>query len=410
VPPVTATAAVPDAGAAVPDLGAAASTPMLADDFEDGNASGWSTSGGQWSVGSDGSQAYRQRSGSASASARTGDPTWTDYTVSVRVRPTAFRPGRSTIGVLARLQSSTSYYYLTLRADNQLELGKLVSGRVTPLATAPATVTLGAWHTLRLAVLGNSLVGQFGTVSVSATDGQFNAGRIGLVTTSAAGSFDDVLMEPPAPAPDRQAPSTPGQPQVLEVVPGAVTITWPASTDNVGVAQYYVYQGDQFYTQWIARIVPDNSPLTLPLGATAAISHFSVSARDAAGNTSTISSRVTVPQPPSFPRSGDNTVPPTAPGRPTVLGVTADGYLLGWEPATDDLGVVEYHVHHVFAVDELRVAAKVTTNTAVIVPRGGYETVRIVAYDASWNSSSSVTVQLTPPPTPSALPPTPPTG
>lgn len=245
-------------------------------------------------------------------------------------------------------------------------------------------------------------------MSVSATDGQFGAGRIGLVSTSAAGSFDDVLVEPPAPAPDRERPSTPGRPQVLEVVPGAVTITWPASTDNVGVTQYYVYQGDQFYTQWIARIVPDNSPLTLPIGATAASSHFSVSARDAAGNTSTISSRMTVSQPPSFPRSGDNTVPPTAPGPPTVLGVTAEGYRLGWEPATDDLGVVEYHVYHVFNVDEIRVEAKVTTNTAVIVPRGGYETVRIVAYDASWNSSSSVTVQLPPPPTPSALPPGPP--
>jgi hypothetical protein len=251
--------------------------------------------------------------------------------------------------------------------------------------------------------------------TVSATDSQFGQGRIGLATTSVAGSFDDVLVEPPAPAPDRQAPSVPGQPQVLEVVPGAVTITWPASTDNVGVTQYHVYQGDQFYQQYIARTVPDNTPLTLSIGATAANSHFSVSARDGAGNVSQISSRAYVPQPPSFPRSGDNTVPPSPPGRPTSIGVApGGGYLLAWDAATDDLGVVEYHVYHSFNVDEVRVEAKVATNTAVIVPRGGYETVRVVAYDASWNSSSSVTVPLGPPPTPPVLPstrpPSPPAG
>jgi hypothetical protein len=271
-------------------------------------------------------------------------------------------------------------------------------------------VTVGAWHTLRLAVLGNSLVGQLGTATVSATDSEFSQGRIGLATTAAAGSFDDVLVEPPAPPPDRQAPSVPGQPQVLAVVPGAVTITWPASIDNVGVTQYYVYQGEQFYQQYIARIVPDNAPLTLSIGATAANSHFSVAARDAAGNTSQISSRAYVRQPPSFPRSGDNTVPPSAPGHPTAIGAAPGGYLLAWDAATDDLGVVEYHVYHSFNVDEVRVEAKVSTNTAVIVPRGGYERVWVVAYDASWNSSSSVTVELSPPPTPPVLPSTPPAG
>ncbi|MEQ4303793.1 hypothetical protein ABNF97_20840 [Plantactinospora sp. B6F1] len=383
------------------DTGTTAVAPLFEDDFEDGDAAGWSTLGGRWSVGGDDTTlAFRQRSGSAAAGARVGDPGWTDYTVSVQVRPTTLGSARSSIGLLARVQSSSSHYYLNLRGNSQLELGKLVAGRGTVLASAPVTAAIGGWQTLRLALRGDRLVGQLGSASVTATDGEFAQGRIGLTTSYATGWFDDVLVEPSAP--DIQPPSAPGQPQVLSVVPGAVTITWPASTDNVGVAQYYVYQGDQFYSQYLARIVPDNAPLTLQLSPTAAWTHFSLTARDAAGNMSGFSARASVPQPPSFPRSGDNTVPPSPPGAPVVTAVTQGGYLVSWEPATDDIEVIEYHVYHVFAIDEIRVEAKVSTNTAVITPRGGYETIYVVAYDASWNSSRSPTVQLLPPPTPPA--------
>ncbi|MFY1673639.1 hypothetical protein ACN27G_27390 [Plantactinospora sp. WMMB334] len=208
----------------------------------------------------------------------------------------------------------------------------------------------------------------------------------------------------PAMPPDVQAPTQPGQPQVLSVTPGAVTITWAASTDDVGVTQYLVFQGEQFYRQYLARTVSDNAPLTLSLSPTAASTHFSVVARDAAGNSSPFSGRTNVRQPPSFPRTGDNTVPPTAPGSPVVTAVTPNGYEVTWEPATDDLGVIEYHVYHVFAIDEIRVDARVSTNSATIVPRRGYETIYVVAYDASWNSSRSPTVQLLPPPTPAPTP------
>ncbi|MEE6261276.1 hypothetical protein [Plantactinospora sonchi] len=381
--------------------------PLFADDFEDGDALGWTTSGGQWSIGTDTSRVYRQRGNGAGARARAGDPGWTDYTVSVRVRPTGSWSGRASVGVLARMQSNSDHYYLLLRAEGRLELGKVVNGRPTVLGSVAASATIDTWHPLRLAVHGDDLVGRLGTTSVTATDTRFTRGRIGLVTGHAAGAFDDVLVEPPAPpAPDTQPPSVPGQPQVLAVAPGTATITWPASTDNVAVTQYHVYQGDQFYSQYLARTVPDNTPITLGLDPTAARTHFSVAARDAAGNTSQVSVRVFVPQPPSFPRSGDNTVAPSPPGTPRVTGSAPDGGLvLSWEPATDDEGVREYHVLHTFNLDEVRVVAKVATNSAIIVPRGGHQTVRVVAYDASWNSSSSPSVSLLPP----TVPPTPPT-
>lgn len=327
--------------------------PLFADDFEDGNAAGWTSSGGQWSVGGDGAQVYRQRGTSANARTVAGDGTWTNYSMAAAVKPT------------------------TLRG-------------------------------MRLAVDGAALTGSVGTTTISATDSQFGAGRIGLATGYATGSFDSVLVEPPAPAaPDTQRPSVPGQPQVLAVTPTTATITWAPASDNVGVVSYLVFQGDQFYTQWLSRTVPNNDPLTLPLSPTGASLHFSVAARDAAGNTSTQSARAYLTQPPSYPRTGDETVPPTAPGAPVATGyVPGGGVILSWTPATDNVGVVEYHVYHTFYVDEVRVEAKVPTNTAVITPRGGsYETVRVVAYDAAWNSSSSPSVRLGLPPTPPATPP-----
>jgi hypothetical protein len=195
---------------------------------------------------------------------------------------------------------------------------------------------------------------------------------------------------------------------VLDVTPTTVTITWTPSTDNVGVVDYFVYQGDQFYSTYIARIVPAAGPVTLTLNPTAANTNFAIAARDAAGNLSSQSSRSYVRQPPTYPKSGDDTVPPGPVGTPAVVGVTPDGgYILSWAPATDNIAVLEYHVYHTFNIDEVRVEAKVSTNSAVIRPRGGTEFVTVVAYDAAWNFSSVGMIPLGPPPTPTPTPPPP---
>ena len=54
---------------------------LFADNFEDGNADGWTKSGGSWSVVSDGSLVYRQSSTSSDARARAGSMSLTNYAV-----------------------------------------------------------------------------------------------------------------------------------------------------------------------------------------------------------------------------------------------------------------------------------------------------------------------------------------
>jgi hypothetical protein len=148
--------------------------------------------------------------------------------------------------------------------------------------------------------------------------------------------------------------------------------------------------------------VPNLGPLTLTLSPTAARIHFAVAARDAAGNTSSLSTRTSIPQPPSFPRSGNDTVAPTAPGAATISRPPGGPAVLTWPAATDNIGVVEYHVVVVSNVDAVNVVAKVATNSAP-VPSG--DRVFIIAYDASWNSATGPIVRIgstTPPPTPAA--------
>src|SRR5688500_12660579 len=62
-------------------FGTSAQQTLFTDDFEDGNANGWSKSGGSWTVVSDGSLVYRQSSTSSEAKARAGATSWTNYSV-----------------------------------------------------------------------------------------------------------------------------------------------------------------------------------------------------------------------------------------------------------------------------------------------------------------------------------------
>ncbi|ONI84001.1 pectate lyase [Saccharothrix sp. ALI-22-I] len=172
----------------------ASAATLFGDDFEDGNSTGWSSSGGSWSVVTDGSRAWRQSGTSSDARALAGS-VWSGQTAQVRVKPTAFNGANRHVAVTARVQNTGNYYYLGLSNAGSVVLGKRAGGGLTTLASAPATVTVGTWYTLRLEVFGSTLRGFLdGTQVVTATDTTFASGRIGLASYYAAASFDDVLV------------------------------------------------------------------------------------------------------------------------------------------------------------------------------------------------------------------------
>ncbi|GAB3002407.1 pectate lyase family protein [Saccharothrix stipae] len=172
----------------------AAAATLFGDDFEDGNSTGWSGSGGSWSVVADGSRVWRQSGTSSDARASAG-AVWSGQSVQARVKPTAFNGANRHVAVTARVQNTGNYYYLGLTNAGTAVLGKRVGGGFTALASAPVAVTVGAWHTVRLEAFGSTLRGFVnGAAVVTATDATFGSGRVGLATHYAAASFDDVLV------------------------------------------------------------------------------------------------------------------------------------------------------------------------------------------------------------------------
>ncbi|MEU8077031.1 pectate lyase [Catellatospora citrea] len=176
---------------------------LFGDDFADGDASGWSTSGGSWSVSG---QAYRQSGTGADAKAQAGSTAWIDYTIQARVQPTVFGNSTRAAGVVARARNMTSFYAFVLTGGGTAQLRRVSGGGVTVLASAPTAVVTGTWYTLALRVSGSSLSGAVnGATLVTATDGTFATGRVGLAATYASAVFDDVTVDggpgtPPSPS------------------------------------------------------------------------------------------------------------------------------------------------------------------------------------------------------------------
>jgi hypothetical protein len=172
---------------------------IFADDFNDPTTyrGDWTRNGpGQWSHTGG---ALAQYSLAGEARALIGTPT-DDQSVSMRVRPIAFAAGTQErwIGVIARHRDDQNYYYLTLRTSNTLSLRKLVNGAITTIATVPATVAVGSWHSLRLEVIGTTLRGYLnGALVIQRTDTTHLRGRTGAMTWKAAAEFDDYLAYQP---------------------------------------------------------------------------------------------------------------------------------------------------------------------------------------------------------------------
>ncbi|MEH1168701.1 family 16 glycoside hydrolase [Micromonospora sp. CPCC 205539] len=198
---------------------------LLSDDFSDGNANGWSRSGGSWSVVTDGSLVFRQSGTSSDARALTGTASWVDYGVQARVKPTGFGGTNRHVGVVARAQSSSNYYALAVTASGGVQLLKRAGGDPVALDSAAGGVTTGSWATLRLEAVGSALRGYVnGVLVVEATDTAFATGRAGLATSYASASFDDVRVdtetggpgEPPGEPtlPPAEPPLDPGAPPI----------------------------------------------------------------------------------------------------------------------------------------------------------------------------------------------------
>jgi hypothetical protein len=176
-------------------VGTASADTLTADNFDDGDAAGWTTTGGTWIVNIDGSdKVLRQSSLAANSLARVGPLSWRNYTVTAAVRPESYNGMPGFAGVVARASSTSNYYALVLRPNDTAVLTRTVNGTAQILATIRVSVAEDSWYKLSLSVEGQRLVGTVNGTSFSATDGFLSSGPAGLVTTWTTASFDDVVV------------------------------------------------------------------------------------------------------------------------------------------------------------------------------------------------------------------------
>ena len=179
---------------------------------------------------------------------------------------------------------------------------------------------------------------------------------------------------------DTQAPSAPTNLAVLSTSTASASLSWTASTDNVGVSYYRIFVNGVFHSNSNATTATVSG---LAQGTTYT---FYVIAVDAANNASPQSNTATG-------TTLTDTQAPTAPLNLSVTSVGTNNIAVQWTAATDNVGVTSYDI---YVNGELMGSTSSTsTNIANLNPLTAYS-IYIVAKDAAGNvSPQSNTVTAT---------------
>ncbi|MBC9705190.1 MAG: fibronectin type III domain-containing protein [Enterococcus sp.] len=133
---------------------------------------------------------------------------------------------------------------------------------------------------------------------------------------------------------DDEAPTIPLNLKVENVTTDTVSLSWEASTDNIGVAGYRIYRDKQLVQEVQGEQFTDTG-LTEDTEYT-----YEVRAFDAAGNQSEASNRINV----RTKGIVDHT-PPTTPMNVRATVVTENKVTLLWEASSDESGIRSYQVY-----------------------------------------------------------------
>lgn len=168
-----------------------------------------------------------------------------------------------------------------------------------------------------------------GSYTLSSSAGSFRTG--GSFGSSEATPF---CIENGGSGGDTEAPTAPTNLTASNITETTADLSWDASSDNVGVTGYDVYQG----LTNIGTVTGTAASIT---GLTASTSYtFSVKAKDAAGNESASSNTANFTTP-----SGADIQAPTAPNSLAASNVTQTTVDLSWNASSDNVGVTGYDVY-----------------------------------------------------------------
>ncbi|MFC7356087.1 fibronectin type III domain-containing protein [Jejudonia soesokkakensis] len=196
------------------------------------------------------------------------------------------------------------------------------------------------------------------------------------------GEVEDYTVNLSGATADTQAPSNPTSLAASNVTQTTVDLSWNASTDNVGVTGYDIYQGATV----LGSVTGTSANIT---GLTASTAYsFRVRAKDAAGNISGYSNtvNVTTATPP-------DTQAPSTPASLSASNITDTTVNLSWNASTDNVGVTGYDVYQGSTV--LGTVTGTSANVTGLTAATAYS-FRVRAKDAAGNVSGySNTVNVT---------------
>ncbi len=193
---------------------------------------------------------------------------------------------------------------------------------------------------------------------------------------------------------DSLPPSVPANLHQTGQTTSTVSIAWNASSDNVATTGYDIYRNG-----FLVRTQAGTSFTDTGLAVFSGYS-YNITAHDAVGNTSNLSSTL-------VGNTAPDTTAPTAPDNIIETGQTITSVSLSWDVATDDVGVSGYHVYR----DGSLVGSPGGTSfTDTGLGVGSSHTYNISAYDAANNTSAqsapfsaNSSTDTTPPTIPSSL-------
>jgi chitodextrinase len=147
---------------------------------------------------------------------------------------------------------------------------------------------------------------------------------------------DDVNLMVSGSVPDTQTPTVPTGLSAVPISTSAISLTWAAASDNVGVSVYELFRDGALLTS------KGGATSFTDTGLVAGVTHsYAVAACDAVGNCSIPSQSVIAVTPSAFL----DTLAPTVPTGLYGMGTSVSTLSLSWGAAIDSVGVTQYKVY-----------------------------------------------------------------
>jgi len=307
----------------------------------------------------------------------------TTYTMTVKARDAA---GNVTPASIQVTTSSTDTVAPTIPTG--LNASSRASRSFT-LNWTPSTDNIGV--TGYTIYKNGTSIGTSATTSFAVTGLATNTAYAMTVSAYDAGGNNSAQSATLSVSTDVTAPTAPTNLAYSGLTATSFQLSWTASTDNVGVVAYDVYQGSTLFGS------VGSSPCSIVGLSPSTAYTMTVKARDAAGNTSSASIQVTT--------LSSDTVAPSVPNGLNATSRTATSFTLNWTASTDNVGVTGYTIYK----NGASIGTSTTTSFAVtgLTANNSYS-MTVSAYDAAGNNSAqsaalAVSTDMTAPTAPTNL-------